>query len=123
MSQITSAFVDRTHLVCIIGFMSGKAPRSASKDRNQMVEVFKTDVEKQSQANLLINLICIGFTGYQATFDLEDCDKILRIASSGQPVCCESIIELLESFGYQAVILEEEIALALQVSTTEFNQY
>ncbi|MCF0070141.1 hypothetical protein LZD49_06635 [Dyadobacter sp. CY261] len=75
-----------------------------------MVEVFKTDVEKQSQANLLINLICIAFNGYQASFDLEDCDRILRITSSGDPVCDISIIGLLESFGYQAAVLEESFS-------------
>ncbi|GGM93268.1 hypothetical protein GCM10010967_28000 [Dyadobacter beijingensis] len=72
-----------------------------------MVEVFKTDVVKQSQARLLVNLICLSFTGYQATFDLEDCDKVLRVSTTGGPVCEASIIGLLESFGYQAGVLSE----------------
>ncbi|MET7258305.1 hypothetical protein ACWKW6_20905 [Dyadobacter jiangsuensis] len=72
-----------------------------------MVEVFKTTVEKQSQARLLIDLICLAFTGYRATFDLEDCDKVLRISCDGTAVCHASVIGLLESFGYEAAVLED----------------
>ena len=73
-----------------------------------MVEVFKTTVEKQSQARLLIDLICLVFTGYQASFDLEDCDKVLRITCEGSVVCSASVIGLLESFGYVAAVLEDD---------------
>jgi len=73
-----------------------------------MVEVFKTDVKKQSQARLLVDLICLGFTGYQASFDLEDCDKVLRISCEGAEICNGSIIRLLESFGYEAAVLEDD---------------
>lgn len=72
-----------------------------------MVEVFKTDVEKQSQARLLVDLICLAFTGYQASFDLEDCDKVLRIYCEQSTICQASVIALLESFGYEAVVMEE----------------
>jgi len=72
-----------------------------------MVEVFKTTVEKQSQARLLSDLICLAFTGYRASFDLEDCDKVLRISCDGATVCNTSVIALLESFGYEAAVLED----------------
>lgn len=72
-----------------------------------MVEVFKTTVEKQSQARLLVDLICLAFTGYRASFDLEDCDKVLRISCEGAAVCNASVIGLLESFGYEAAILDD----------------
>lgn len=74
-----------------------------------MIEIFRTDVQKQSQADLLANLICLAFTGHEASFDLEDCDKVLRIVAHAQPVCCESIIDLLANFGYSAQVLEENI--------------
>lgn len=73
-----------------------------------MVEVFKTDVVKQSQARLLADLICLAFAGYRATFDLEDCDKVLRISCEGPEICSTSVIGLLESFGYEAVVLEDD---------------
>lgn len=72
-----------------------------------MVEVFKTDVEKQNQARLLADLICLAFTGYRASFDLEDCDRVLRISCEGAAICNASVIGLLESFGYEAAVLED----------------
>jgi len=75
-----------------------------------MVEVFKTDVRKQSQAKLLTDLIGLTFAGCRASFDLEDCDRILRVATDEQPVYSPGIIALLESFGYQAAVLEEDSA-------------
>nr|WP_295931732.1 hypothetical protein [uncultured Dyadobacter sp.] len=74
-----------------------------------MIEVFKTDVQKKSQANLLTDLICLAFSGYQASFDLEDCDKVLRVSSCTHPVCCMSIIGLLENFGYSGEVLNEQM--------------
>ena len=47
-----------------------------------MVEVFKTNVHDVDQVNLLLNQIHNTFKGYKANFDLEDCDKILRIVSA-----------------------------------------
>lgn len=85
--------------------------------KREMIEVFKTDVQKKSQGDLLANLICLAFSGYQASFDLEDCDKVLRVSSHGQPVCCASIIGLLENFGYAAQILGEH--LAEELTTTK----
>lgn len=78
-----------------------------------MVEVFRTDVMKQGQAKLLIELICLHFAGYQASFDLEDCDRVLRVASDERDICHSGIIGLLESFGYQAVVLGEEVVEVL----------
>lgn len=72
-----------------------------------MVEVFKTDVAQNSQARLLIDLIGFTFAGYQASFDLEDCDRVLRVSSLAAPVCSRSVIRLLENFGYAAALLDE----------------
>lgn len=88
-----------------------------------MVEVFKTDVEKQSQAKLLVDLICLAFTGYRASFDLEDCDKVLRISCESAPVCCASVIGLLESFGYEASVLEEGLSENRHASVAQLTEY
>lgn len=44
-----------------------------------MIEVFKTDVRNERDVNLLIALIHKTFGEYRANFDLEDCDRILRV--------------------------------------------
>jgi len=111
MSQITTVFVFGTRLVCNIGIAPGRTPESIFKtDPQHMVEVFKTDVAKHSQARLLADMICLAFTGYQASFDLEDCDKVLRISCEGAGICSAGVIGLLGSFGYKAAVLEDVVS-------------
>lgn len=88
-----------------------------------MVEVFKTDVEKQSQARLLVDLICLAFTGYRASFDLEDCDKVLRISCEEAVICNTSVIGLLESFGYEAAVLEKNLSENMYTSAALLTEY
>lgn len=85
-----------------------------------MIEVFKTNVQKESQADLLVDLISLAFLDYRASFDLEDCDKVLRVASRQSEICCASIIRLLEDFGYDAEILGEGAPRALEIHISDF---
>lgn len=73
-----------------------------------MVEVFKTNVFHADQAKGLIEEIHIMSTAYKANFDLHDCDKILRIQSESE-INNQQLIELLQSFGFQAEVLPDEI--------------
>lgn len=75
-----------------------------------MFEVFKTNVTNSRQANILLFEILAAFPTYKANFDLNDCDYILRIACKFRPVEVNSIICLLEEFGFNAEILADEIA-------------
>ncbi len=72
-----------------------------------MVEVFKTDVKDSFQAEWLLEQIHKTSRSYEASFDLEDCDKILRVKSSAG--CVESflLINLLKRLGFQAEILPD----------------
>jgi len=72
-----------------------------------MVEVFKTNVQDVQHANFLLDQIHQSFRGYKANFDLEDCDKILRIALTKEMVDAASIINLLQKNGYKAEILPD----------------
>ena len=47
-----------------------------------MIEVFKTNVKDPRHAHQLIHQIQKSFRQYQAHFDLDDCDNILRIKST-----------------------------------------
>lgn len=49
------------------------------KTNSIMVEVFKTNVEESVHACMLVDQIHKTFKNYKANFDLEDCDKILRV--------------------------------------------
>lgn len=81
-----------------------------------MVEVFKTNVKDSSHADLLIEQIHKIYTHYSANFDLEDCDKILRVESKMSMIEPSSLINLLNEFGYDAEILEDEIAPAARLN-------
>lgn len=44
-----------------------------------MIEVFKTNISTKKEANYFIQVLKDALPGYQINFDLEDCDKILRV--------------------------------------------
>jgi hypothetical protein len=69
-----------------------------------MVEVFKTNVVKTAEANRLINLLLQHFPGSRINFDLEDCDKVLRVeANDPMP---HKIITLVRESGFMCGVLE-----------------
>ncbi len=67
------------------------------------VEVFKTNVLEQEDADLLLVVLLKNFPHYKMNFDLEDCDRILRI--EGHAVSNEQIISILSKQGYQCIAL------------------
>ncbi|MDX6191822.1 hypothetical protein SGQ83_20870 [Flavobacterium sp. Fl-318] len=63
-----------------------------------MIEVFKTNVQEEDQSTLIIGKLLEHFPNSLISFDLEDCDKILRIHSSS--ISNKKIIAILNSHGY-----------------------
>ena len=76
-----------------------------------MVEVFKTNIEDPLRAKWLISKIHETFCNYEANFDLDDCDNILRVECSRGLVESQQLICFLEKFGCTAEVLEDEIQL------------
>lgn len=58
-----------------------------------MITVFKTNVSTESKAKFVTKIIKSQITECKINFDLEDCDKILRI--EGKNINEQKIIELL----------------------------
>lgn len=75
-----------------------------------MIEVFKTNVSNRDYANFLLRIIGHVFGQYDANFDLDDCDRILRIKCSSGVVNAEGVIQLLRDFHVHAEILDDEFA-------------
>jgi hypothetical protein len=73
-----------------------------------MIEVFKTNVNSTTQANRLIERIHRTFRNYRANFDLDDCDRVLRISSPGY-VQEALIIALLRDSGFHAEVLPDSV--------------
>ena len=73
-----------------------------------MVEVFKTNVETDEQAARLAHLIHGIFPDYIVNFDLDDCDRILRVKSSDF-IHEHKLIEMLTQQGFEVELLTDEI--------------
>ena len=69
-----------------------------------VVEVFKTNVYKESDKNYVIAVIQTQFPDYKINFDLEDCDKILRV--EGVEPQCNDIIDYVNCLGYTCIRLD-----------------
>lgn len=70
-----------------------------------MIEVFKTDVEDPAKARELLSHINAQFPMYQSNFDLNDCDRILRIKNTNGGVEAARVIEIVRQSGHHAECL------------------
>lgn len=56
-----------------------------------MVEIFRTDVRQQNIADQVVRQLTLDFPGFMINFDLDDYEKILRVASNAsgtiEPEC------------------------------------
>jgi hypothetical protein len=71
------------------------------------IEVFKTNVEEREEADKIIEAIHQSFEDHKANFDLQDCDKILRVVSGNEYLQATSVIQLVKTLGYHAEILPD----------------
>jgi hypothetical protein len=74
-----------------------------------MIEIFKTNVHHKDIAGELLKQIHQNFSSYVANFDLEDCDRILRVQCIHGTVESSCIIDLVQTFGYDAEILPDDV--------------
>lgn len=69
-----------------------------------MVEVFKTNVQKKMHSKKLLAILCDRFPFNKINFDLNDCDKILRV--EGEVVEPLQVTMLIKENGFECSILE-----------------
>jgi hypothetical protein len=68
-----------------------------------MVEVFRTNVASATQSDLLVQELLYYFPSSNINFDLDDCDKILRVAA--ESFSPNVVIDILKRNGYEAEVL------------------
>jgi len=68
-----------------------------------MIEIFKTDVQDIERSMLLVNELMNNIPGSTINFDLEDCDKVLRV--EGADFSPETVIKLLNNNGQYCEML------------------
>jgi hypothetical protein len=61
-----------------------------------MIEIFKTNVSNKKLAAKILRTLRARLPGCVFNFDLEDCDRILRVQSDGMPLCLNEIIIVVE---------------------------
>jgi hypothetical protein len=71
---------------------------------NNTVEIFKTNVQETGQAAKLVPVLLEHFPLSKITFDLDDCDKVLRI--EGLEIHIPDVIRSLNSAGYSCELME-----------------
>lgn len=69
-----------------------------------MVDVFRTNVDLPDQAQQLLLLLCTQFPETEFSFDLDDCDRILR--AEGNDERSQQIVSLLHNAGYNCELLD-----------------
>lgn len=69
-----------------------------------MTEVFKTNVQTKTQAKQILKSLHTGFSEARINFDLQDCDKILRVAGIKKS-CTQTIVQYLKELGFNCEIL------------------
>ena len=72
------------------------------------VEVFKTNVADPERAKWLVDQIEGQFINCKVNFDLDDCDRVLRVVSEGN-IQSDLLIDLLRNVGYNAEVLPDTI--------------
>ena len=72
------------------------------------VEVFKTNVADPEQAKWLVDQIERNFAKCKVNFDLDDCDRILRVVFD-EEIQSDTLIDLLENVGCKAEVLPDTI--------------
>jgi hypothetical protein len=73
-----------------------------------MIEVFKTNVNKKQEADRLVKALLLAMPGYLFCFDLEDCDRILKVRAADDQLDNRHVIQLLNENNYTCTFLEEE---------------
>lgn len=69
-----------------------------------MVEVFKTNVQEFAEAQNLVALLRRHFPNSKINFDLDDCDKVLRV--EGNDLRIEKVMTLIMEKGFLCAVLD-----------------
>ena len=73
----------------------------------KVVKVFKTDVQDGVTAGYIIFLLQQRFSNCRINFDLDDCDKILRMESRQESIEETQIQLLIAGCGYYCEPLQD----------------
>jgi len=73
-----------------------------------MIEVFKTNVSDAARAREILDTIHRMLPDCSANFDLDDCDRILRVVCNKGTMNVDAFLVLIGSMGCRAEVLQDE---------------
>ena len=68
------------------------------------VEIFKTNINTGQEARLILTQLKQSLPGLRMNFDLDDCDRILRV--EGALIEPAIVVEIIKENGYHCLKLE-----------------
>lgn len=74
--------------------------------KTNRIEVFKTNVNDEITAFDIIKRLKQTFPDLKINFDLDDCDKILRVEARKENLELNKIIEIVKKQGFSIEILQ-----------------
>lgn len=72
-----------------------------------MVEVFKTNIENENEADRILRVLQAAFPSYKINFDLDDCDNILRMETQIGVLHEKLVIDLIKNHGFEIEVLPD----------------
>ena len=72
-----------------------------------MVEIFKTNVNNKRQAGKVLKALSTCLPTYLFNFDLDDCDRILRVKSSGPVIETIAIIRIVKDHQFEISVFDD----------------
>ncbi len=71
------------------------------------IEVFRTNVTSRRRAQALRRQLQAHFPGGRITFDLADCDRVLRVQTPDEAIDPNLVTRLLHTAGYHCEVLPD----------------
>ena len=70
-----------------------------------MIEVFKTNIQNRERAEKIAQVLSLRFGYSSVAFDLEDCDRVLRIEAD--KISNPEVITLMRELGCHCEVLPD----------------
>ncbi|HEY8931244.1 MAG TPA: methyltransferase type 11 [Mucilaginibacter sp.] len=72
-----------------------------------MVEIFRTNVKSKRLAGKILKVLQANLPAFYFNFDLDDCDRILRVQSNDMPVECRRIMQIVQGHEIEISLFED----------------
>lgn len=82
-----------------------ESTQSSCKSEKMLVEIFKTNVNNEGLAAEIITTLKKLFPDYEINFDLDDCDRILRVEPENGIVEVDKIMRVVSNFSCEIEIV------------------